>query len=69
MEELFLIVRRPLEEWKQEDFKPKLTIIQKETFDDFTDVREQLEGNVDAFLCTLGTQQKHGKDVFTMVDY
>ena len=69
VEELFLIVRRPLEEWKQEDFTPKLTILQKENFDDFSDIREQLEGKVDACLCTLGARTKNGKEQFVLVDY
>ena len=40
-----------------------------ENFDDLTDIREKLEGKVDSFICTLGTQQKHGKETFTKVDF
>ena len=57
-----------LEEWKQEEFRPKLTFIIKENYDSFDDVEDQLRG-VHCFICTLGTRQKEGKDVFTQVDY
>ena len=66
--ELIFVVRRKLDEWDQAEFKPKLTFIIKENFDSFEDCAEQLRG-VDAFLCTLGTRQKEGKDVFKRVDY
>ena len=66
--ELILIVRRSLDEWNVEDFKCKLTIIQKDNFDDLDQQAEQLQG-VNAFLCCLGTRQKEGKDVFKRVDY
>ena len=57
IEELFLICRKPLDEWlNMKTNGPKVTIIEKETFDDFSDIREQLEGKVDSFICTLGTQ-------------
>ena len=38
--ELILVVRRTLEEWKQEDFVPKLTFVIKDSFDTFDDVAE-----------------------------
>ena len=66
--ELLLIVRKKLDEWNQEDFKPKLTILTKENFDSFDDIKEQLVG-VDAFLCTLGTRVKVGEQLFIKVDY
>ena len=53
--ELILIVRRTLEEWKQEEFQPKLTYIIKENYDSFDDVEDQLRG-VHCFICTLGTR-------------
>ena len=45
-----------------------MTIIKKETFDNFDDVKSQLQG-VDVFLCTLGTRVKVGEELFTKVDY
>ena len=70
VEALYLIVRKPLEEWKQEDFKPQLNVIQKENFDDLSDVGEQLKDvGIDTFMCTLGTQTKHGKETYIKVDY
>lgn len=36
IEELALICRRRLEEWKDENFKPKLKVIQMENFDDLS---------------------------------
>ena len=38
--ELILLVRRVLDEWKQEEFQPKLTFIIKENFDSFDDVKD-----------------------------
>ena len=66
--ELIMVVRRTLDEWTQADFQPKLTFIIKENYDSFDDVAEQLQG-VDGFLCTLGTRQKEGKEIFRRVDY
>ena len=40
----------------------------KNDFESFDDVKEQLQG-VDSFICTLGTLQKYGKDLFRRVDY
>lgn len=54
------MVRRSLEEWKQEEFKPKLKILVKDNFDDLSDLKPQLEG-YDAFLCTLGALMKIGE--------
>ena len=35
-----------------------------------SDVGEQLSNEqIDTFICTLGTQQKHGKETFIKVDY
>ena len=66
--ELILLVRRALEEWQQEDFTPKLTLLMKTDFESFDDVKEQLRG-VDLFICTLGSQAKYGREVFRRVDY
>lgn len=66
--EVILLVRKQLDEWKPEDFIPKLTVILKENFDSFDDVKDHLVG-VDAFLCTLGTRVKVGDELFIKVDY
>ena len=60
VEELALICRKPLEEWKVNaegvsDFKCKLTIIEMENFDDMTELKAKLAG-FDVFLCTLGSR-------------
>ena len=49
-------------------YKIKEHFIMKEDFATFDDCKEQLEG-VDCFICTLGSQGKHGKEVFRRVDY
>ena len=36
--EVILLCRKPLEEWKAEEWTPKLTIIQMENFDSFENV-------------------------------
>ena len=66
--ELILIVRKPLEEWTNSKFAPKVTYIQKESFESYEDVKDQLKG-VDAFVCALGSRVKHGEATFVKVDY
>ena len=63
-----MLCRRPLPEWKPEDFTPKLTLLTMENFDSFDAVRSKLDG-VDAFLCCLGTRVKVGEETFVKVDY
>jgi N-acetyl-gamma-glutamylphosphate reductase len=65
--ELTLLVRRRLPEWKQEDFKPRLNFIERENFDDISDLASELQG-YDAFLCTLGSRVGTGKDNFKKVE-
>jgi len=45
----------------QENYKPVLKIIQKENFDDLSDLKEKLEG-YHAFICTLGGRTKQGTE-------
>ncbi len=66
--EVILLCRRPLAEWKPEEFKPTLTIVEMENFDSFDSCKERLR-NVDAFLCCLGTRVKVGEENFIRVDY
>jgi putative NADH-flavin reductase len=42
IEELCLVVRKRLEEWKDEDFSCKLKVVQMENFDDMTSLKDQL---------------------------
>lgn len=42
LEELCLVVRRRLEEWKDEDFKCKLKVVQLESFDDLSPLKDQI---------------------------
>jgi len=35
-----MIVRRKLEEWNQDEFKPELKIIQRENFDNLEDLKD-----------------------------
>jgi len=58
------------EEWKQENFTPKLKVITLERFDNLAfayNLEEELKG-YDAFICTIGSRWKHGKEMFTKVD-
>ena len=66
--ELCLVVRKRLEEWKDEDFLCPLKVIQMDNFDDMSPLKESLAG-YDALLCTLGTRVKVGKELFKKVDY
>eukprot|EP00347_Sterkiella_histriomuscorum_P019926 403339774 len=66
--ELALVVRKRLDEWKDEDFKCKLRVMEYENFDDMTQLETDLQG-YDAFLCTLGTRSKLGEEIFKKVDY
>ena len=63
-----LLVRRRLPEWKDEDFKCKLKVIERENFDNLDDVVEHFQG-YDAFLCTLGSRVKTGEANFVKVDF
>ncbi len=67
--EIALLCRKPLEEWKPEEFKPKLTIIEMSDFEmeNLNSIKDQLTG-FHAFLCTLGARVKVGKELFTKVD-
>jgi uncharacterized protein YbjT (DUF2867 family) len=65
---LCLVVRKRLEEWKDEDFKCKLKVVQMDNFDDMSSLKEEIQG-YDAMLCTLGTRVKVGKELFKKVDY
>ena len=67
LEEFAVVVRRRLDDWKDEDFKCKFTVIQMDSFDSLHDAKDQLQG-FDAFLCTLGTQIKVGEEEFKKVD-
>ena len=61
-------MRKRLEEWKDEDFKCKLTVIERENFDDLSDLKDYFQG-FNIFLCTLGTRTKYGEATFVKVDY
>ena len=58
-----LLVRRRLPEWKDEDFKCKLSVIERDNFDDLNDLKEHFMG-YDAFFCTLGALVKTGEANF-----
>mmetsp|Transcript_16170 Transcript_16170/g.15551 ORF Transcript_16170/g.15551 Transcript_16170/m.15551 type:complete len:177 (-) Transcript_16170:185-715(-) len=66
--ELALLVRKKDEEWKEENSKPTLKVIERPDFDDLTDLKETLNG-YDSFICTLGTRVKMGEELFVKVDY
>ncbi|CDW72937.1 tat-interacting protein [Stylonychia lemnae] len=68
IEELSLIVRKPLAEWVAEDFSCKLVIHQLPDFNDLSSIEQKLQG-YDIFLCTLGTLRKYGLDNFIKVDH
>ena len=42
IDELCLVVRKRLEEWKDDDFKCKLKVVQMENFDDMTPLKEHI---------------------------
>jgi hypothetical protein len=65
---LTLLVRKRPEDLKDEDFKCKLVVIERENFDYIGDLIEYFEG-YDSFLCTLGSRVKHGEETFVKVDY
>ena len=71
LKELVLITRRTLDEWVIDEFKCKVTIVTRENFEGIVDDEDLIEKvtGCDAFICTLGTRQKEGKQVFRQVDY
>jgi len=64
--EVILFCRKPLPEWKAEEWKPKMTVCAMENFDSLD--KCDLQG-VDAFLCCLGTRVKVGDELFRKIDY
>ena len=68
LEEICLVVRKRLDEWKDEDFKCKLKVIQMDSFEDMSALKTELKG-YNAFLCTLGSLIKTGEENFKKVDY
>ena len=65
-----LVVRKRLEEWKDEEFQCRLKVVQMESFDGMSSsaLKTELQG-YDAMLCTLGTRVKVGEELFKKVDY
>ncbi len=66
--ELALVVRRRLPEWKDEDFKCKLRILQLDSFENLASLKEELQG-YHSLMCTLGTRTKVGEEEFKKVDF
>jgi hypothetical protein len=62
------LCRKRLDEWKQEDFLPKINIIERPDFDDLTDLKEVLQG-YDIFYSTLGGSSNSGKEMVKKVDF
>ncbi|CDW77516.1 UNKNOWN [Stylonychia lemnae] len=67
VKEISMIVRRKLEEWKQEEFQPELKFIQRENFDNLNELQDQLQG-YDIFISCLGARQKVGEQEFKKVE-
>ncbi len=61
--EIALVVRRTLDEWKEEEFTPKLRFIVKEDFSNMDAIKEELAG-YHAFLCSLGSRVGRGETEF-----
>jgi hypothetical protein len=65
---IIVVVRRELEEWKNHPKKDKLVV---ELLNDMDKLLEPLNfkyDNVDAVFCCLGSQVKHGNEVFIKID-
>ena len=69
IEELCIIVRRRLDEWKEENFICKLKVIQLDTLDKMatSDTKEQIQG-YDALLSTMGSRIQVGEAAFRKVE-
>eukprot|EP00347_Sterkiella_histriomuscorum_P011783 403371112 len=67
VKEIAIIARRTLDEWKQEDYKPELKIIQRENLENLTELQDQLQG-YDIFISCIGARQKVGIKEFTKVE-
>ncbi|CDW75574.1 UNKNOWN [Stylonychia lemnae] len=65
--EITIVVRRTLEEWKQEDFSCEIKIIMLENLDNLEEIKEQLMGN-DIFISCLGARQKVGSKEFQRIE-
>ena len=62
------MVRKRPEEWKSSLFKPKLVVIERESFDDLSNIKSSFLG-YDAFICALGSHTDKGEEEFVKVDY
>ena len=56
-----------MEEWKQEDFKPTITIIKRDNLENLHELKEQLSG-FDIFISSLGARTKDGEKLFTHIE-
>ena len=63
-----VIARRSLDEWKTEEFKSKLEVVECEDLDKLSEYKDKFAGH-DVFYCCLGSRVGRGKDVFIKVDY
>lgn len=68
IEEITLVVRKRPEEWDQNKFKARLVVLERENFDDLSNIKSTFLG-YDAFLCTLGSHTDLGEEEFVKVDY
>mmetsp|Transcript_25057 Transcript_25057/g.27787 ORF Transcript_25057/g.27787 Transcript_25057/m.27787 type:complete len:227 (+) Transcript_25057:20-700(+) len=66
--EIKTIVRHTREEWKTEEFKEKLRVVETESLDNIQDHAEEFEG-YDIFFCAIGTRVGVGKELFYKVDH
>ncbi|CDW86134.1 UNKNOWN [Stylonychia lemnae] len=67
VKEISVIVRRRLEEWKQEDYLPELKIIQRDNLDNLDELQEQLQG-YEIFISCLGARIKVGQQEWIKVE-
>eukprot|EP00347_Sterkiella_histriomuscorum_P014403 403360998 len=67
VKEIAIIARRTLDEWKQEDYKPELKIIQRENLENLHELQNQLQG-YDIFINCIGARQKVGIVEYTKVE-
>ena len=63
------MVRRRLEEWKDEDFSCKVKIVEVKDFDKLTESLEGQLTNYDVLLSTMGGLTAQGEVVLTNIEY
>ena len=69
IEELCLVVRKRLEEWKDEEFSCKLKVVEVADFEKLTEALDGQLASYDALISTMGGLSKQGEVMLRNIEY